>query len=299
MAGMVVLPRKMASAAASISLLWAVGTMLLGWPHFPAAWRRRLALSWGLAGLVALGIALNTEGSRASPTVVVFLMGAHYVTATAQASASLPFYLMSGVFLLLGFAGLALGDEIAHWLTRHGLAGAILLSLAITALRFALEKTAAPPFLTQLVGVTWLAPVVGAFFFWNGRAEGRTLTSLARSLATYAIAVRGAVSLLMLVATTRRLGSHYDVASLTLVENPLTGATHQFTPGSLTQFVNLALVPQLVVWPIYTVVAGLIGAGLAMTLEASWQRSKPKAAPPAPSATAAEEDQPISARGRP
>jgi hypothetical protein len=288
----------MVSAALSISLLWAVGTVLLGWPHFSPAWRRRLAVTWGLAGLIALVIALNTEGSRASPTVVVFLMGAHYVTATAQASASLPFYLMSGVFLLLGFAGLALGDEIALWLTRHVLAGPILLSLAITALRFALEKTAAPPVLTQIVGVTWLAPVVGAFFFWSGPAEGRTLGSLARALGTYAIAVRAAVVLLMLVATTRRLGSHYDVASLTLVENPITGATHQFTPGSLGQFVSLALVPQLAVWPIYTVVAGLLGAALAMTLEASWRGSRAKAAPPQKGAPASEGDEPISARGR-
>jgi len=288
----------MASAAASISLLWAVGGVLLGWPHFSVAWRRRLALAWGLAGLVTLGVALNTEGSRASPTVVVFLMGAHYVTATAQASASLPFYLMSGVFLLLGFAGLALGDEIALWLARHGLAGAILLSLVITALRFALEKTAAPPFLTQLVGVTWLAPVVGAFFFWGGRAERRTLPALVRSLAIYAFAVRSAVVLLMLLATSRRLGSHYDIASLTLVENPLTGATHEFTTGSLSQFLSLGVVPQLAVWPIYTVVAGLIGAGLARTLEASWQASKVKADLPVPSPRESDGDTPISERGR-
>ena len=267
-------------------MLWAAGALLLGWSRLAPPWRRRIALIWGLAGLVSLMVALNTEGSRASPTVAVFLMGAPYVTATTQASASLPFYVLSGAFLLLGFAGLALGDEIAAWLNRHRLLGATLLSVAITALRFALEKTAAPPYLSQLVGVTWLAPVVGAFFFWSG---DRGLPALLRPLAIYALAVRGSILLLMLLATTRHLGSHYDISTLTLVTNPLTGQTREFAPGSLAQFVNLALIPQLAIWPIYTVAAGLLGAGVAKSLEASWRRSKPGTAP-LPRSTVATDD---------
>jgi hypothetical protein len=232
-----------------------------------------------VAGLVSLVVALNTEGSRASPTVAVFLMGAPYVTATAQALASLPFYVLSGAFLFLGFAGLALGDEIAAWLNRHWLQGAVLLSVAITGLRFALEKTAAPLNLSQFVGVTWLAPVVGAFFFWSARDEDRRLLAVLRQLAFYALAVRSSVLLLMLLATTRHLGSHYDVSSMTLVTNPLTGQNHEFAPGSLAQFVNLAIIPQLAIWPIYTVAAGLLGAGIVQTLEASWRRSNPGAVP--------------------
>jgi hypothetical protein len=232
-----------------------------------------------VAGLVSLVVALNTEGSRASPTVAVFLMGAPYVTATAQALASLPFYVLSGAFLFLGFAGLALGDEIAAWLNRHWLQGAVLLSVAITGLRFALEKTAAPLNLSQFVGVTWLAPVVGAFFFWSARDEDRRLLAVLRQLAFYALAVRSSVLWLMLLATTRHLGSHYDVSSMTLVTNPLTGQNHEFAPGSLAQFVNLAIIPQLAIWPIYTVAAGLLGAGIVQTLEASWRRSNPGAVP--------------------
>jgi hypothetical protein len=296
-AGVLVLARKMASSAVSILLLWAVGALLLGWSRFPAVWRRRIALVWGLAGLVSIVIALNTEGSRATPTVVVFLMGTPYVTATAQASASLSFYLLSGVFLLLGFAGLAVGDEIAVWLTAHPLAGATLLSLAITALRFALEKTAAPPLLSQIVGVTWLAPVVGAFLYWSAGSRGRTLGSMLGSLALYAVEVRGAIVLLMLLATHRRLGSHYDVSSVTLVQNPLTGQAHDFAPGSLTQFLSLAAIPQMAVWPLYTVAAGLIGAGLVMALEASWQASSRRAA--VLSGAPPEADDVVNARGRP
>jgi len=260
-------------------------------------WRRRIALAWALVGLISLVIALNSEGSRESPTMAVFLMGAPYITATAQASAGLPFYLLSGVFLLLGFAALAAGDEMAAWLTKHWLGGAILLGFMVTALRFALEKTAAPPFFVQLVGVTWIAPVVGAFFFWTAREERRGFAFVVRSLVIYALAVRGGVFLLMLLATTRRLGSHYDVTSLTLVRHPLTGQTHHFVPGSLAQFVDLALVPQLVVWPLYTVAAGLLGAAIALVLDASWESSKSNTAS-MPSAPTPPEPEPVSARGR-
>jgi hypothetical protein len=289
----------MASVAISILLLWVVGGLLLGWSRFPAGWRRRIALAWGLAGLVSLVVALNTEGSRASPALAVFLMGTPYVTATAQASASLPFYLLSGVFLLLGFTGLALGDEIALWSTRNALAAATFLSLAITALRFALEKTAAPPWLAQIVGVTWLAPVVGAFLFWNADAQARTLATLLKGLAVYAVAVRGAILLLMLLATTRRLGSHYDVSSVTLVHNPLTGQAHEFAAGSRAQLMDLAVIPQVAVWPLYTVAAGLVGAGLALVLEASWRAKTPRLAP-APSTPPPEgPDEAVNARDRP
>src|SRR6185436_16428993 len=139
----------------------------LWWPRLEAAWRRRLALGWGFAGLVALVVAVTAEGLREAPTLTVFLMGAPYVTSTASASASLPFYLLSGVCLLMGFAGLAMGDDAARRIERHWFGLAVGLSLAVTAVRFALEKTAAPPAIVQFVGVTSLAPVVGTFFSWN------------------------------------------------------------------------------------------------------------------------------------
>jgi hypothetical protein len=259
----------MLSRTASLLGLWAVGAVLLWWPHLPAPWRRRIALCWGVAGLVALVVAVTAEGLRETPNVAVFLMGAPYVTSTASAAASLPFYLLSGVCLFLGFAGLATGDQAAHFVDRHWLGLAISVSMAVTAVRFALEKTAAPAGLTQLVGVTWLAPVVGAFFSWNLKREGRGLRALLQSLFIYALAVRGSVALLMLVATHRRLGSHYDVSSVTLVRNPLTGQIYSFEAGSLAQLESMVLLPQLGVWPIYTLLAGLLGAVLlGITLEA-------------------------------
>jgi hypothetical protein len=65
------------------------------------------------------------------------------------------------------------------------------------------------------------------------------------------------------------MGSHYDVSPLTLVRNPLTGQLYSFEAGSFAQLESLVFVPQLAIWPIYTVLAGLVGAGLlAVTLAA-------------------------------
>jgi hypothetical protein len=44
--------------------------------------------------------------------------------------------------------------------------------------------------------------------------------------------------------------------------------------------VNLAIVPQLVFWPLYTLCAGLFGAGLATI--AMWAWSRGHEAPPIP-----------------
>jgi hypothetical protein len=270
----------MVSRFSGLLLLWAVGAALLWWPRLEASWRRRFALAWGFAGLVALVVAVTAEGLREAPTLTVFLMGAPYVTSTSSAAASLPFYLLSGVCLLIGFAGLAMGDDAAHRIERHWFGMAVGLSLAVTVVRFALEKTAAPPAITQFVGVTWLAPVVGAFFSWNLKREGRGVGALLGVLLGYALAVRGGVALLMLFATQRRMGSHYDVSPMTLVRNPLTGQLYSFEPGSLSQLESLIFIPQLAVWPIYTVLAGLLGAAL---LAATLAARRPTL-PPAPAA---------------
>jgi hypothetical protein len=266
---------------------WAATAVLLWWPRLAGAERRKLAVLSSGAGLVALILAMGAEGFRESPTVAVFLLGTPYVTEKASASASLPYYVLTGVFLTLGFVGLALGDEEARVIVRRWLVGAIGLGWLVTALRFLLEKVAAPAIWTQAVGVTWMAPVVGAFFWVCLRAEGRGRRALLASLAVYAFAVRGAVALLMVAATSLRLGSHYDVSRVVLVYNPLTGRPYSFQAGSLEQIVNVALLPQLIVWPIYTVLAGLLGAAVVRVIVLSASGlERPSPAPPAEAAPA-------------
>jgi len=269
-------------ASHSIVLLgaWAVAGLLLAWPRLSGPGRRRLALLSSGAGVVSLILAMSAEGFRESPTMGTFLMGTSYVVAKTSASAGLPYYVLTGAFLLLGFAGLALGDGAASRLRRHPLSVAIGLSLLITALRFMLEKTAAPSLWTQGVGITGIAPVVGAYLALHFRAAGKGLRALLGALVAYAFAVRGAVAALMVVTTRWRLGSHYDVSSLTLVANPLNGEVYSFQPGSLQQILKVGILPQLLVWPVYTVVAGLLGAALALVVASAW--SPPTKGLPAP-----------------
>ena len=266
----------------TVAGIWAVGALLLSWPHLSPAWRRRLAVVSSAAGLPALLLAVNTEGLRESPTVGMFLMGTPYVIEKASASASLPYYTLTGVCLLLGFIGLAAGDEVAGWLRERWRLSAIGLSLLVTAVRLVLEKVAAPASWTQAVGVTWLAPLVGAYFALNLRAEGKGWGSLLRALLVYAFAVRGTLALLMFVATTLRLGSHYDVSSMVLVRDPFTPRVYAFQAGSAEQLLYLSTLPQLVVWPVYTILSGLLGAGMVWLIDAARGRPRPSL-PPLPS----------------
>jgi hypothetical protein len=259
---------------------WLATAVLLGWPRLAGPERRKLALASSGIGLLALVLAMGAEGLRESPTVAVFLLGTPYVTEKAAASAGLPYYVLTGVFLALGFVGLALGDEQARAIARRWLTTAIAASWLVTAVRFLLEKVAAPPGWTQAVGVTWMAPVVGAFFALSLHGEGRGLRALVPALVAYAYAVRGAVAILMVVATRWHLGSHYDVSPLVLVYNPWTGEPYRFAAGSANQLLYVSLLPQLVVWPIYTVLAGLIGAGAVRLVRASWGGPPVSTAPP-------------------
>lgn len=241
---------------------WLLAAAILWWGRLPGSWRRGLALLASGGGLLALVQAVNTEGVREASTLG-FLIATPYVTEQASASASLPYYLLTGIGLSLGTLGLALRDEVASRLRRHWFASAVALSLLITMLRFTLEKAAAPRVWTWAVGVTWLAPLVGAFFAMNLRDSARGFRALAAALVGYALIVRGVVAALMLLSTKHGLGSHYDVSSLVRVQHPLTGRIYDFVPGSFEQMLALVLLPQLVVWPIYTLLAGLLGGGIA------------------------------------
>jgi hypothetical protein len=131
------------------------------------------------------------------------------------------------------------------------------------------------------MGVTWLAPVAGAYL-----ATGlgpKWPRPLARTLVAYAFLVRGFVAALGVLATRLGLGTHYDVSALTSVPVALTGAVYTFAPGSWPQILWLTLVPQLVVWPVLTVLAGLLGGALAPgRSQATLRRSNDLAdAPPA------------------
>jgi hypothetical protein len=260
--------------------LWAVGGALLWWGDLPARVRRILALLFSAAGLVFLAVAFNTAGLREADTTAGYLMGPEIVTGKASATASLPYYVMTALCLLLGTIGLALPEAAARALRRHWLLTAIGLSIAVTVVRLLLERAAAPPGLAWAFGITGLAPLVGAFFAMATRGEARSWRRLLAALAVYAVAVRGWVALLYTWATLARIGStHYDVSRVIRARNPFSGELHLFGPGSLEQVVTLVWVPQFAMWPLYTVVAGLAGAALVRFLSAARPEAKPLSAP--------------------
>lgn len=243
------------------AVAWTTAALALNWGRLSGRGRRRVALLTSVGGMAMLVVASSAEGQREALTTGQLLLGGAYVTGHASASASLRYYVATAVCLLLGTAGLAVSDEAAGRLRRHWVGTAIGLSLVITALRFALEKVAAPMSWTHPVGITWLAPVVGAVFLRNVRDEGKGLRALLGALLAYALASRGAVALLMVVASSLRLGSHYDLSRVTKVW--FWGEQHTFVPGSVQQILYLGVLPQLTFWVAYTVAAGLVGAGFA------------------------------------
>jgi len=243
-------------------LFWGAAAVLLWWGRLAGEARRGIALASSAVGLIMLMLALNTEGQREAPTTAEFLLSGRYVTGHVSASASLPYYVITGVCLLLGTAGLVIPDHQARRLDGHWFAAAVLLSYGVTALRFVLEKVAAPTSWTNAVGVTWLGPIVGAYFLMHLRERGQGMGALAVRLLAYAVLVRSAVTLLMVAATTYGLGSHYDLSGFTAVRVPILGAVYAFAPGSWQQIAFLGAIPQLTFYVAHTVGMGLLGARL-------------------------------------
>src|SRR5688572_24986744 len=255
------LPAVLRAAPAALVV---VGTAaaLLTWGRLPGPRRRAISLAMSAVGVLFLVFALGAEGHREAETTAQFLIGSGYVTGHAWASVSLPYYVVTAVCLLLGTATLGISDEIARRVDRHWLLAAVVVSVLVTAVRFSLERVVAPSSWSMAVGVTWLAPVVGALFLARLREEGRGWGALAVHLTAYGLLVRGVVAALMVVATRLRLGTHYDVAALYRVRMPFSGRVYTFEPGSFSQLMNVAVIPQLTFWVCYTLLAGLLGAAV-------------------------------------
>jgi hypothetical protein len=249
--------------ALTLVALWAVVGALLWWGDLPPRLRRGLALLVSAAGLVFLAVAFNTPGLRETTTTTGVLVASTYMTGKAHASASLPYYVMTGLCLLLGTVALAIPESTVAALRRHWLASAVGVSLAVPVVRLLLERAAAPPALAWAFGVTALPPLVGAYFAVRARAEGKGWREVVRALAVYALSVRGWIAALYIFATLTHLGStHFDMTRVVKARNALTGSVYLFEPGSAWQLVTLVAVPQLAFWPLYTVLAGLLGAAL-------------------------------------
>lgn len=256
----------MATLLLTAALALALAVPMQWWPRLSADQRRKLSIATSLAGLGFLVAALRSEGLRESALTSLVLVGPATLTARASASASLYYYVLTGVCLLLGFAGLILSDPLARWLRPRLLLSSVAVAWLVTVVRFLLEKSAAPALLVEAVGVTWLAPVAGVYLALGLRGERPGGTALLRELLRYAFLVRGFVALLGVLATRFAASTHYDVSPLTEVALAFSARVFVFAPGGWEQIFWLTLLPQLVIWPAITVLAGLAGGGVALLL---------------------------------
>lgn len=257
------------------------------WPRLAARNRHRLALATSLAGLAFLVAALRSEGLRESALTSLVLMGPATLTARASASASLYYYVLTGTCLLLGFAGLIFSDPLARWLKPRPLLSSVAVAWLVTVLRFLLEKSAAPAILVEAVGVTWLAPLAGAYLASTLPAHRGGATGLLQQLLRYAFLVRGFVAVVGVVATRLAAGTHYDVSPLTEVAVAFSDAPWRLSAGSWEQLFWLTLLPQLVIWPALTVVVGM-AAGALVLLRGPGPEPEPTRGEPAADAPAGE-----------
>ena len=256
----------MTSLLLTVALALALAVPMHWWPRLPATHRRRLSIATSLAGLGFLVAALRSEGLRESALTSLVLVGPATLTARASASASLYYYVLTGFCLLLGFAGLILSDPLARWLQPRPLLSSVAVAWLVTVVRLLLEKSAAPSLLVDAVGVTWLAPVAGVYLALALRPEGGGPNTLLQALLRYAFLVRGFVALVGVVATRLAAGTHYDVSPLTEVEVAFKAGMWVFAPGSWEQLFWLTLLPQLVIWPAFTLLAGIAAGALVWLL---------------------------------
>jgi len=259
------------------------------WPQLAAPHRRRLSIATSLAGLGFLMAALRSEGQRDTALRSLVLVGPATATAHASATASLYYYVLTGVCLLLGFAGLIASDSLARWLRPRPLLSTAAVAWLVTLVRALLEKSAAPSVLVDAVGVTWLAPFAGAYLALALEPRRSGAAALWPELLRYAYLVRVVVAAVGVTATRLGAGTHYDVSPLTEVAVAFSDGTWVFEAGSWNQLLWLTLLPQLLIWPVFTVLVGMAGAALAFALVPADVATAPEAVE-APAGTPARVD---------
>jgi hypothetical protein len=252
---------------AILAVVWMAVALFFWWGDLPARARRVIALAVSTAGLVFLVLGLRAAGERHTFFTGSLLLGPHYLSEVESASAGLRYYVMTAVCLLLGTVGLALPERMTQRIGSHMVQVAVGLSIFLTVVRFALEKAAAPESWIAAAGITWLPPLVGACFALRKEGQAWTWREVARDLFRYGILSRVFVALVYLAASGLQLRTHYDLShALLRVDLPFTKRYFLLPPMSWRQLLGVVIIPQLVVWPLYTVVAGLVGGWMAVLL---------------------------------
>ena len=127
------------------------------------------------------------------------------------------------------------------------------------AARLALEKTAAPAGLTEALGVTFPTVLILPFFGGWASTRGMSFGRFVVALLSLALVQRLLVTSWSLAATSFGLGTHLDMSAIEQITMPVLG-THDFRGGdhAVAQWFWTVATPQLTVWILQTMIAGLV-----------------------------------------
>ncbi len=247
-----------------IALSWALGALMHWWPRLPARWRRLASIASSAAGLAFLVAGTAAEGLRETATTSMVVLGPAYLTGTASASAQ-PALLRAdrGVPAPRLRRPHRRRAALARWLREHWLLSAVAVAWLVTVIRFLLERSASPPGPDRGGGSHLDGPGSGGLVrHLPPRQRPRDPAPCSAPLVAYAYLVRGFVALVAVRG--HPLPARHPLRRLAARPGQR-GAErlrlHASQRGSASQIFWLTLVPQLVVWPLFTVAAGL-AAGL-------------------------------------
>jgi hypothetical protein len=114
------------------------------------------------------------------------------------------------------------------------------------------------PWVLALTVASWVAIWVA----WRG------WPALGRVLVTYGLAARGPVVVVMLFAILGQWGTHYDALPPNMPEGM----------GWVATWASIGLVPQLTIWIAFTVIIGMLLAGVAVAVASRARTAAPAAA---------------------
>jgi hypothetical protein len=138
----------------------------------------------------------------------------------------------------------------------RGLTYVVAIALLMTALRFAVDVAAASEPVAHAFGILWMAPALGANSTLLQPGESRRAWIVKAAYLSRLPAILATV-----LATHFRLGTHYSLASIERIELPFVDARFLCSPLDGTQWLLAIAIPQLVLWPLLTIiVAATVGA---------------------------------------
>jgi hypothetical protein len=228
-----------------------VSWVVLRWKSLPAAiqiWTSKILFAIGLACFAAAPFAKGSYSAQ----VILHIGGPnpHQVENIQRTYMLLGF----GVGLaLLGMAALAHWGDRLPWKSPVG--QAVKLTVVLILLRAYCEKLGVPQSLAMFIGIIWLILPL-AVYFGNEAAKTASQATFWRWLVGYTFTIRIFVLVIMVLATHFHWGTHFDNSSVTSYR--LGGTIYHVESNSWEQYGNLIIFPQLVLWPLVTLAAGVV-----------------------------------------